>query len=89
MTYNDREGYVFDFANRTFTYSNYSINYVYNWKGDISSMGGCTFRFEDETASSECADTTLEMMRNVRSYMMMELYYCGVSFEKLQEEMNS
>ena len=87
--FNDNEAYTFDFANRTFTYSNYTIDYVYSWRGDVASMGKCTFIFNQENASSDCADTTVEMMKTVRDYMRMELYYCGLSFDDLQKEVNS
>lgn len=86
VSYNDNEAYLIDFDNQTFTYSNYSISYVYNWKGNISTMGSCTYDFEDDRASSECDDSTVEMMKTVETYLEMELYYCGLSLSELQEE---
>ncbi len=89
LIYNDHEAYAFDFANGTFTYSNYTINYVYNWKGDVATMGKCTFMFETENASSDCADTTIEMMNHVRDFLRMELYYCGLSYDEFIKEENA
>lgn len=86
VSYNDNEAYTIDFENQTFTYSNYTINYVYNWKGEIGTMGSCTYDFKDERTSSECEDSTVEMMKTVESYLEMELYYCGLSLSDLQEE---
>ena len=86
QTYNQNEAYTFDFNNHTFIYSNYSIRYVYNWIGDIATMGACTYQVEKDIASSECKDSTLEMMRTVKDYFAMELYYCGLSESQLLEE---
>ena len=86
MIYNTNEGYTVDFNNKTFIYSNYSINYVYSWQGDLISMGACTYDFGKDLASSECKDSTLEKMKDVRNYLLMELYYCGLSLEDLQSE---
>lgn len=84
--YNENEAYTVDFNNHTFRYTNYSISYVYNWDGSIGSMGKCTVNFDTDTASSECTDETRDMIRKVRSYLQMELYYCGLSLEELQKE---
>lgn len=84
--YNSNESYTIDFNNHTFMYSNYSINYVYNWSGNVGSMGKCTVDFVSGSYSSDCTDETREMIDNVRNYMRMELYYCGLSLEDLQAE---
>ena len=84
--FNENESYVIDFANNSFMYSNYSIHYTYNWKGDIGAMGACTYDYKTEHASSECTDSTIETVQKVRMYLQMELYYCGLSLEDLQNE---
>ena len=84
--FNQNESYVVDFANSAFMYSNYSIRYTYNWKGDIGAMGACTYDFKTEHASSDCTDSTLETIQKARMYLQMELYYCGLSLEDLQSE---
>ncbi len=84
--YNENEAYMIDFNNHTFRYSNYTIDYIYNWKGNVGSMGKCTVDFASGTNSSECTDETMEMIDKVRSFMRMELYYCGLSLEDLQAE---
>lgn len=86
MIYNENEAYTIDFTNRTFIYSNYSINYVYSWQGDQISMGACTYDFGKDYATNACQDTTVEKMKDVKKYLMMELYYCGLSLEELQSE---
>ena len=86
VTYNTNEGYRIDFANKTFTFTRYSISYTYSWKGDVGTMGSCTYRFADDTSSSDCKDTTLETIKDVKLYLEMELYYCGLSLKDLQGE---
>lgn len=86
VKYNENESYSIDFSNDTFTYANYSIRYVYSWKGDTASMGACTYSFEGKQKTSGCDDKTIDMMKNVKSYLEMELYYCGLSLEDLQAE---
>ena len=88
MKFNENEAYTVDFANRTFIYSNYSINYTYSWQGDLISMGKCTYEFESERTTSECQESTVEKMKDVRNYLMMELYYCGLSLDDLRAETN-
>jgi hypothetical protein len=87
-TFNENQTYVIDFDNTSFQYSNYSIVYVYNWKSDTGAMSGCTYDFKNETASSSCEDTTVDTIRDVKNYLQMELYYCGLSLEDLQAEAN-
>ena len=86
MIYNTNEAYTIDFANKTFIYSNYSINYVYSWQGDLISMGACSYDFNKDYATSDCQESTIEKMKDVKKYLMMELYYCGLSLEDLQSE---
>ena len=86
MKFNQNEAYTIDFANKTFIYSNYSINYVYSWQGDLISMGSCTYEFGKDRATSECQDSTVEKMKEVKNYLLMELYYCGLSLDDLQSE---
>lgn len=86
ISYNDNEAYIIDFENKTFTYSNYSIRYTYNWKGDVGSMGECTVNFSKDNQTSDCEETTADMIETVKTYFEMELYYCGLSLEDLQAE---
>lgn len=88
VEFNGTEAYVINFNNSTFEYSNYSIVYSYSWKGDVGSMGGCTYQFAADTSSSGCEDTTVETIRNVKKFLQMELYYCGLSLNDLQNETN-
>lgn len=84
--YNDNENYTIDFKNKTFTYTNYSIKYTYNWKGNIGAMGACTVNFTNDQKSSRCEDSTADMVKTVEQYFEMELYYCGLSLSDLQSE---
>lgn len=86
VSYNDNEAYVIDFKNYTFTYANYSIRYVYNWKGNVGTMGSCNYTFSDEKSSSSCEESTVDMIKKVETYFEMELYYCGLSLSDLQKE---
>ena len=85
-SFNSTENYIVDFVNHTFRYLNYSIEYTYNWRGDIGAMGNCVYNFRNETSSDECEDSTVDMIKEVKSYFEMELYYCGLSLKELQEE---
>ena len=85
-SFNENETYTIDFNNSTFMYTNYSIDYSYSWKGDIGSMGACSFDYKKEIASSECNETTIETLKDTKSYLEMELYYCGLTFEELINE---
>ena len=85
-TFNENEVYTIDFNNKTFMYTNYSIDYVYNWKGDVGSMGNCTFNFKNDSKSSDCNDTTIDTLKNVKSFLEMELYYCGLTINELISE---
>lgn len=84
--YNETEEYRVDIANSTFQYANYSIVYTYNWKGDIAAFSGCTYDFKNDKASSGCEDEVVEKMKTVKSYLEMELYYCGLSLDEIQKE---
>lgn len=86
ISYNDNEAYIINFKNHTFTYSNYSIRYTYNWKGDVGSMSGCTVNFANDTSTSDCEESTADMIKTVKQYFQMELYYCGLSLDDLQKE---
>lgn len=86
QSYNDNEAYIIDFKNYTFTYTKYSIRYTYNWKGDIATMGSCTVNYQEDKQSSSCEESTVDMMKTVKQYFEMELYYCGLSLDDLQEE---
>ena len=86
LIFNQNEAYTIDFTNKTFIYSNYSINYVYSWQGDLISMGSCSYDFAADRATSECKDSTVETMKKVKNYLIMELYYCGLSLDDLQAE---
>ncbi len=84
--YNENESYRFDFANRQFIYRNRTSTYVYNWRGDTGGFGSsCSYDFAGEKGSSSCTEDVLEMIRNVKLYLQMELYYCGMLLEDLAE----
>lgn len=85
-TFNDSETYTIDFNNKTFKYTNHTIAYSYSWKGDTGSMGSCTLIFSSGSTSSDCQDTTVSTIKDVKTYLQMELYYCGLSLEDLQAE---
>lgn len=82
----DNESYMVDFENHIFEYSNRTIHYIYNWKSDTGQMGACSLDFTNGVESSECKDSTLEAIRDVKSWLEMELYYCGLTLEDLQSE---
>ena len=84
--FNANEAYTINFDTCTFEYSSYSIVYSYSWKNEVGSMGACTYKFLDGAKSSSCEDSTIEMIQQVKSYLEMELYYCGLSLESLQKE---
>ncbi len=84
--FNDTEAYIIDFDNKLFIYSSYSIRYVYSWSGNNGSMSKCTYLFDTDTASSDCQDSTVETLKEVKNYLTMELYYCGLSLEDLMKE---
>ena len=88
VEFNNTEAYIVNFNNKTFEYSNYSIVYSYNWKGDVGSMGNCTYQFASGTASSGCEETTVKTIQDVKQFLQMELYYCGLSLSDLQQEIN-
>ena len=84
--FNENESYRIDFANKTFTYSNRSITYVYSWKGDNGSLGACQYDFINNSQTSTCEESTVEFIKKTKLFLQMELYYCGLSLEKLQAE---
>lgn len=82
--YNDGESYRFDFNNSLFIYLNHTSSYVYSWRGDTGGFGStCNYDFASDTGSSTCTEETIEMIRNVRDFLKMELYYCGLSIDDL------
>lgn len=83
---NDNEAYMVDFERHIFKYSNRTIHYIYNWKSDTGQMGACSLDFTTGVEGSECQESTLEAIRDVKSWLEMELYYCGLSLEDLQAE---
>ena len=85
--FNENESYKFDFTNSIFTYTNRSSRYIYNWKGNIGGFGdACTLDFNTSKAAGNCEDSTVDMIRKVKTFMAMELYYCGVSLDELAKE---
>lgn len=85
-SFNDHETYTVDFNTCTFVYTNYSISYSYSWKGDTGSMGSCTYMFADGKQSADCEESVIEGIQNTKSNLQMELYYCGLLLEDLQNE---
>ncbi len=82
--YNDGESYRFDFNNSLFIYLNHTSSYVYSWRGDTGGFGStCNYDFASDTGSSTCTEETIEMIRDVRDFLKMELYYCGLSMDDL------
>ncbi len=85
--FNDGESYTIDFNSNTFTYAKYTSRYVYNWKGDVGGFGStCSYDFRNDTYTDGCDSSVVEMMNTVKSFFVMELYYCGLSLEDLQAE---
>ncbi len=85
--YNDNESYTVDFENHQFIYTNYSSKYVYNWKGDTGVFGtACNYDFDTDKSSASCEESVVEMIKNVKLYFEMELYYCGLSLDELVNE---
>ena len=82
--FNESESYTIDFNTKVFKYTNHSIAYSYSWEGDTGSMGACTLIFDTGSSSSGCEDSTLTTIKDVKTYLEMELYYCGLSLEDLQ-----
>ena len=86
-SFNENETYRFDFTNCVFTYTNRTSRYIFNWKGNIGGFGdACTLDFETNKVAGDCDDSTVDMIRQVKNFMAMELYYCGVSLEDLVKE---
>ena len=87
VEYNDNEGYTVDFDTKTFIYSRYGIDYSYNWKGDKGSMGKCTFDYQNSAQSDDCQKETVDTLKEIKTYLEMELYYCGLNLEELVKEL--
>lgn len=83
---NNNEEYSINFDKHVFEYSNRTIHYMYNWKSDQGSMSACTLDFTNDVQSSDCKDSTVETIREVKGWFQMELYYCGLTLEDLQKE---
>ncbi len=83
---NDNEKYMVNFDQTIFEYANRTIHYVYNWTSDVGYMGSCNVDFDTDFTSEECVDTTVETIKEVKSWLEMELYYCGLTLEDLQKE---
>ena len=86
VAFNTSEGYEVDFGNSQFTYSNYSIAYIYNWKNDTGVHDSCTYSFSDDQKSAGCDDTVVQSLKDAKSDLQMELYYCGLSLQDLSKE---
>ena len=84
--FNENEYYTIDFENQTFEYKRYSIAYSYSWKGDVGSMGACTYNFTTGIKSSSCEDETIETLEEVKNDFEMELYFCDMTLEDLLRE---
>ena len=82
----DNEQYLIDFDKHVFQYSNRTIHYVYNWLSDQGSMGTCTVDFTNDVTGSECKDTTVETIKDVKNWFQMELYYCGLTLNQLLDK---
>ena len=84
--FNENEYYTIDFENQTFEYKRYSIAYSYSWKGDVGSMGACTYNFATGIKSSSCEDETIETLEEVKNDFEMELYFCDMTLDDLIRE---
>ena len=84
--FNTNESYTVDFANHQFIYTNYSSSYVYNWKGDNGGFSStCSYDFSTGTYTDDCDASVVDMIQKVKDYFVMELYYCGLSLDDLQD----
>lgn len=85
--YNNSESYLIDFNNHNFVYANYSSRYVYNWLGDTGSFETtCNYDYATKQATEGCDASVIEMLENVKLYLQMEMYYCGLSLDELVAE---
>ena len=84
--FNENESYRIDFANKTFTYSNLSITYVYILKVYNFRLVSFQYYFINNSQTSTCEDSTVDFIKKTKLFLQMELYYCGLSLEKLQAE---
>ncbi len=82
----DNESYTIDFDLHIFEYSNRSIHYIYNWESDTGQMGACSLDFDTKVESDACKDSTVEAIQDTKSWLEMELYYCGLTLSDLQSE---
>jgi hypothetical protein len=86
-TFNDTESYKIDFKNYQFIYTNMSSTYTYNWKGDTGGFGtSCNYNFDTDSSTSTCDSDVLTMIKTVKNFFEMELYYCGLSLDELVSE---
>ena len=61
--------------------------YTYNWKGDNGGFGSsCSYDFTTDSSTSTCDSDVLAKIKEVKTYLQMELYYCGLSLEDLSAE---
>ena len=85
--FNTNEVYVIDFNTKQFIYSNRTSRYVYNWNGDTGGFGtSCNYDYVTRTGSSECKDSVIKTLEDVKTYFEMELYYCEMSLSDLKGE---
>ncbi|MBP3869023.1 MAG: hypothetical protein J6D38_07910 [Solobacterium sp.] len=83
--FNETESYTFDFNTSIFTYSNRTSHYIYNWRGDVGGFGDtCTVDFATGTVTEDCDESVVKQMTAVKNYFLMELYYCGLSLDEIQ-----
>ncbi|MBR2830304.1 MAG: hypothetical protein IKE68_07135 [Solobacterium sp.] len=85
--FNTNEVYVIDFNTKQFIYSNRTSRYVYNWNRDTGGFGtSCNYDYASKTGSSECKESVLETLEEIKTYFEMELYYCEMSLSDLKGE---
>ncbi|MBR0215205.1 MAG: hypothetical protein IJL95_10880 [Solobacterium sp.] len=85
--FNTNEVYVIDFNTKQFIYNNRTSRYVYNWNGDTGGFGtSCNYDYVTRTGSSECKDSVIKTLEDVKTYFEMELYYCEMSLSDLKGE---
>ena len=49
-------------------------------------MGACSYNFGNDSANDNCEESTLSTVQDVKTYFLMELYYCGLTLADLQAE---
>ena len=46
-------------------------------------LGACQYDFINNSQTSICEESTVEFIKKTKLFLQMELYYCGLSLEKI------